>query len=396
MPAPAAAPAPARNRKTFVRTEVPLVERAISIFLLGLLVGIGVIVWNKGRHYDPDRFALRTGALDTTAAAVDGKSGTVAQPAGYSRGGEPRAPFASPATGGEGAAESAEGGESAAPVAAGTALAPKGEPLDLKLDGLQPMSATEFYNANNLYEKIDGRASAYLAFNFQQLRCRSFSVAGAAGAFVDLFEYRFDTPINAFGMFALERDPKGQALDFAPDGYSSGTGCFFRQGACYVQVMASDQNVKTVALAMAVARDRAKALPVDNTGLDARRRLPSTGLDPASVSFIQDSAQGQAFLKNVFQANYDFGGKKLAYFLMLTTPQAAAAAWKSYADFSSRLGGKMTPLPDVQGAKMFSAENFGTCKVIYQREGELGGVVDADDPAKARQFVEQYLEGKLQ
>ena len=41
--------------------------------------------------------------------------------------------------------------------------------------------------------------------------------------------------MDAFGMFALERDPKGEALDFAPDGYSGELGYFFRQGAVYVQ-----------------------------------------------------------------------------------------------------------------------------------------------------------------
>jgi hypothetical protein len=172
-------------------------------------------------------------------------------------------------------------------------------------------------------------------------------------------------------------------------------GFFFRQGACYVQVMASDQNAKTLELAKTLAEDRAKNLPADNTGLDARHRLPVTGLDPASVQFVQENAQGQAFLKNVFQASYDFAGKKLPFFLMITTTAEAEAAWKSYLDFSGKYGGTATALPDVNGAKVFAAENSGSFKVIYQRDGEIGGVVDADNGDKARQFVEKYLEGKL-
>ena len=196
---------------------------------------------------------------------------------------------------------------------------------------------------------------------------------------MDVYEYRFDTPINAFGMFALERDPKGTPLAFAPDGYISGMGFFFRQGPRYIQVLASDQKAKTLELAKAIAEDRAKNLPADNTGLDARRRLPADGLEPTSVQFVQENAQGQEFLKNVFQAKYDFDGKKLPFFLMVTTPAEAAAAWKSYQDFAGKFGGMVTALPDVAGAKVFEAQNFGTWKVIYQRDGEIGGVVDADD-----------------
>jgi hypothetical protein len=378
MVAPAAAKPPTGNRKTFRRTIVSPVERFVSLITVVLLVVIGVAIWFKGKHYNPDRFALNPDALKSTAAAVEGKSGT-ARGTDVSPG-ETKAAVKTQAIG--------EDETAAAPAA-------KGDPLEIKLDGLKPMSDTEFYNADNLFEKIDGRAPAYLNFNFQNLRCRSFSIIGTAGSFVDVYEYRFDKPVNAFGMFALERDPKGEPLDFAPDGYASGMGFFFRQGACYVQVMASDQNAKTLDLAKAIAEDRAKNLPANNFGLDACRRLPVTGLDPASVQFVQDNAQGQAFLKNVFQANYDFAGKKLPFFLMITTAAEAEATWKSYLDFAGQFGGKVTALPDVNGAKIFAAQNFGSFKVIYQRDGEIGGVVDAEDKDKALQFVEQYLQGKL-
>jgi hypothetical protein len=387
MVAPAAAKPPTGTRKTFRRTKVSTVERVVSLITVVLLVVIGVAIWFKGKHYNPDRFALNPDALKSTAAAVEGKSGT-ARGADVSPG-ETKTAVKTQAVGeGEATVEPAEGAAAPAPAA-------KGGPLEIKLDGLKPMSDTEFYNADNLFEKIDGRAPAYLNFNFQKLRCRSFSITGTSGSFVDVYEYRFDTPVNAFGMFALERDPKGGPLAFAPDGYASGMGFFFRQGPRYIQVMASDQNAKTLGLAKAIAEDRAKNLPDDDTGLDARRRLPVTGLDPASVQFVQENAQGQAFLKNVFQANYDFAGKKLPFFLMVATPADAAAAWKSYLDFAGQFGSKVTALPDVNGAKVFAAQNFGSFKVIYQRDGEIGGVVDADDGDQARQFVEKYLEGQI-
>jgi hypothetical protein len=386
MAAPTAAQPPTGNRKTFRRTKVSAAERGVSLFLAALLVAIGIAIWWKGKHYDPDRFVLNTAALKSTARAVEGKAGTV-------RSADVASGKTGSAANAQTAAASAPAGdyaESAAPVADA-----KGEPLEIKLDGLKPMGDTEFYNADNLFEKIDGRAPAYLNFNFQQLRCRSFSVIGTSGSFVDVYEYRFDTPVNAFGMFALERDPKGESLTFAPDGYASGMGFFFRQGPRYLQVLASDQNAKTLALARAIAEDRAKNLPADDTGLDGRRRLPAGGLDPASVQFVQDNAQGQAFLKNVFQAKYDFAGKKLPFFLMMTTPAEAAAAWKSYQDFCGQFDGQVTVLPDAGGAKLFEARNFGTWKVIYQRDGELGGVVDADDESSARAFIEKYLAGQI-
>ncbi|MGA2279259.1 MAG: DUF6599 family protein [Verrucomicrobiota bacterium] len=386
MAAPVAAPPPAGNRKTFRRTRIPAAERAAGVVIVVLLGVIGVAIFIKGRHYDPGRFMLRTSALQSTAAEVKGKSGT-AGGADVASGISSSAMTPAPATS-ESEGEPAEGHASAAPAV-------KGEPLEIKLDGLQPMGDTEFYNADNLFEKIDGRAPAYLNFNFQQLRCRSFSVTGTSPSFVDVYEYHFDTPVNAFGMFALERDPKGSPLDFAPDGYASGMGFFFRQGTIYVQVTASDQKPKTLELAKAIAENRATNLPADDSGLAGRRRLPAAGMDPASVQFVQENAQGQAFLKNVFQASYDFSDKKLPFFLMVTSAADAAAAWKAYLDFAGQFGGQVTPLPDMNGAKVFAAQNFGSWKVIYQRDGEVGGVYDSGDLDTARQFVEQYLAGQI-
>lgn len=379
---------PPQNRSQFVRTEIPRTERIATVLCLALLAAIGVAIFIKGKHFDPNRFALRTDALKSTTENVEGKSSTLRGEAAQARGVVQTATISA-----ETATDSH--GDATASAKPTTAPAAKGEQLVMTVAGIKPMGDTEFYTADTLYEKIDGRAPAYIGFSFLNLRTRSFEILGAAGSFVDVYEYHFDTPINAFGMFALERDPKAAALDFAPDGYAGGLGFYFRQGACYVQIIASDTKEKTIAIAKAVAQDRAKSLPADNTGLDARRRLPATGLDPASVQFVQENALGQEFLKNIFQATYDFGGKKLPFFIMVTTPDEAAAAWKSFQEFSGKFGGTITPLPDASGAKMFSAENSGSWRVIFQRNGELGGVVDAEDIAKAREFVEKYLEGKI-
>ena len=378
----------AGNRKEFVRTKIPLAEYIASAVILLLLAIIGVAIAVKGRHFDPNLFAVRTDSLKSTSAAVEGKAGTArstpeTKPAAESSVAE------KPAGGEEGSAEGGTESSTAAPKPA-----VKGGPLEISLSGIKPMSDTEFYNADNLFEKIDGRAPAYQNYNVQSLRCRSFNVVAVAGSFVDVYEYRFDNPVDAFGMFALERDPKGSPLDFAPDGYSGEMGYFFRQGAAYVQIIASDVKAETLALTKAIAQNRAKELPADDHGLAGRRKLPAAGMIADSVSFVPENAQGQAAFKDVFQAKYKFDGAELPFFIMVATPDDAAKAWKSFQDFCARFG-KAENLPDVNGGKIFSAQVFGKWKVVYQREGELGGVFDAVDETKAQAFIEKYLHGEI-
>lgn len=367
--------APRAGRKAFQRTKVSALERGISLSIVGLLAAIGVAVWVAGRNFDPGLYSLRTESLKSTEAPVEGKAATAAGETASS------APVS----------ESPEGYETT--PAPAPASAPKNQPLEIP--GAKPMGPTEFYSADTLYEKINGRAPAYFEFRFQQLRSRSFSVPDSKSSFVDVYEYRMDSPVNAFGIFAMERDPAGKPLDFVPDGYSGEMGYFFRQGNCYVQVIASDQLPATLALAKSAAENLSKSIPADDSGLGARRKLPVQGMIPESVAFTQDNAQGQDFLKEVFQADYDFEGKKITFFLMVTTPEAAAKAWESYLAFSSRYGGQAEAIPDIAGVKAFQSTNFGKSKIIYQRDGEVGGVIDSQDPVAARAFLEKVLEGKL-
>lgn len=369
------------GRSAFKRTRVSAQERIISVSIVGLLAGIGIAVWIAGRNFDPGLYSLRTEALKSTESQVPEKAAVSgAKPAVVAESHE------NPTS----AAESQDGYEAAAPVA--TTL-PAGDSNPIEIPGAKTMGETEFYSADTLYEKINGRAPAYLEFGFQQLRCRSFS--GPDNGYVDVYEYRMDSPINAFGIFALERDPAGKSLDFAPDGYSGEMGYFFRQGSCYVQVIASDQKPGTLALAKSVAEQISKSIPANDQGLGARRSLPVQGMINESVLYTQDNAQGQAFLKEVFQADYAFEGKTITFFLMASTPEEAAKAWGAYLAFSSRYGGKAEAIPDIAGAKVFQSVNFGKWKLIYQRGGEVGGVIDAQDPVAARAFLEKVLSGSL-
>lgn len=374
------------GRKEFVRTRVSKVESFASAVILLLLVVIGYAIYHKGQRFDPHLYEVRTESLKTTATAVEGKAATAS--AGTKV-------IATEAT--KPASEEGYGyGETSPEGTSTTAPKPavKGEPLELALAGTKPMGDTEFYNSDNLYEKIDGRAPAYQGFNVQQLRCRSFSLKAAPDSYVDIYEYRFDTPVNAFGMFALERDPKGKPLDFVADGYAADMGYFFRQGTVYVQIIASDTKPATLAIAKSIADIRAKNLPVDDAGLAGRRKLPTEGMIADSVSYVPENAQGQSALKDVFQAKYKFGSAELAFFMMVTAPDDAAKAWQSFQDFCARFG-KVEKLPDVNGGKIFSAQVFGKWKVVFQRDGELGGAFDVEDAAQAQAFVEKYLRGEL-
>src|ERR1017187_3414611 len=69
--APKAAPKP--NRKAFVRTEIPIVERATSVAIIVLLCLIGGAGWWKGKHFDPGVYILRPEPGKSAVSNPEGK-----------------------------------------------------------------------------------------------------------------------------------------------------------------------------------------------------------------------------------------------------------------------------------------------------------------------------------
>ena len=173
-----------------------MTEKIIGGVVMVLLIAMGVGIAFKGARYDVTRYTGDITALETTREAVEGKAATLRMD-GDLRGSEMRGR----------AAVKPDAGELAAFVG-----------------GLSPLGATEHYNPDTLFEKINGRAPAYLEFSFVELTSRSFTIDAASGDFIDVFLFRHDSPLNAFGIFSLERGDAGTPLDFVADGYRGGNG----------------------------------------------------------------------------------------------------------------------------------------------------------------------------
>ena len=124
----------AGNRREFVRTKISLGERVASLVIVILLAGIGIAIAIKGRHFDPNLFAVRTESLKSTAAAVEGKAGTALSTPTTKATAETSA-AEKPTAAEDG---SAEGGAEHPGDAPKPAL--KSEPMEIALAGLKPMS----------------------------------------------------------------------------------------------------------------------------------------------------------------------------------------------------------------------------------------------------------------
>ncbi len=374
-----------RRRRKPLRKLVPRAERVAGIVILCLLAVIAAAVVIAGRKYDPRRFALDPALLSADADTLPNFAPPeVAGGEMAGKGGSAEA----------GTTNAIAGGDPYADVEADAPAAPAGD-IDASVVaalaplGLAPAGPAERYDAETLHEKINGRAETYISFGCAGLYVRSFSRPGAGS--VDLFIFDMTTPAGAFGIFALERDPAAAPLDFTADGYADGPASFLRLARYYIQLLPADETPSAD-----IARALAAAIPADDAGLDAARLLPAAGQDPATLTYTAENAQGQAFLRNVFEAQYDFEGTRLPFFVMAADDEAAARdAYDQYLAFARQLGRVLAEREGPGAARVFEADLFGSTKILWQRGSHLGGVAETAAPAAARKMVDAYLEGGL-
>ncbi len=237
----------------------------------------------------------------------------------------------------------------------------------------------ETFNAEKLYEKIDGRAEAYLAYGCVGLETMSFTKAGKS---VDVYIYDMGTPLQAFGMFGIERNAEAKAAALGEDGYDSGGSLYYWQGRYYAQVLSGSGDAAEATLAAKVAKALSGKLPKGKSEIPGRKWFPTEGLVANSIAYVRQQALGQEWLGDVYTARYTVKDKTVEAFLSRRKDEAEAKSlFTKYCEFLAKTA-KMSTKPAGK-VTLHIADQGGRFDVVYQHGAVFGGATYAEDQAAA-------------
>ena len=348
------------GKKTgFVRAQISLTELVLSLTLLGLIGAVAVAVYLKGQSFDPGLFALDAASLSESPASRVQVERLVE-------------------TGDEG-------------VVAGSESAPPSTGL---LDGLVPdgwrqMGPVETFAADNLYEKINGRAEQYLAYDVLGLAC--LSLAEPDGQFIDLFVYDMGQPLHAFGIFSVERAPDQPTADLGRESYRAESSFFFWKGQHYVQVLSSDRTEPLRQIATEIARLLDSRLAGDDGEIWGLALLPEEDRRPGTVQYFKRDALSLDFLANAFTATYLQDGAEMTAFLsQQDSPEEATRTMAAYREYLESYG-KIVEQSVEEGDERFIGDLGGFYDLVFQRGNVVAGVVMSGDLQAARALSAKLL-----
>jgi hypothetical protein len=290
----------------------------------------------------------------------------------------------------------------AAPAAPKPVASAPNESLPTLPPELSAFSAPETFTADNLYDKVDGKADLYLTAGFVGLQCQRLALKATNDVWMEWFVYDMGTLPQAFSVFSLQRRAEAQALDLTEFAYQTQNALFFVCGRCYVEAVTAMPTEPMMAAMRAMARQFVAANPPGATRIPELKLFPPENLETGSQGLQVADAFGFDQFTNVFTAKYRLpdgatNAEVLAFLEMTKTPAAAATLRDAYRSFLLANGGKEIEAGDA--ASLGKSINFMDSVEIIFAEGDLvAGVHAAPDAASAakvaRRLADRLQKGK--
>jgi uncharacterized protein DUF6599 len=252
---------------------------------------------------------------------------------------------------------------------------------------LTVFGAMETFNADNLFDKIDGKAELYLSSGFVGLRCQRFAVKAEPDNWLEFFVYDMGGVPQAFAVYSGQHRADAQPLDLTPFAYKTANAFFFACGRYYLEVVTATPTEKMLAGMSALSRNFVAENPPGDMRLPELAFFPAENLQPGSFGFQVADTFGFDRFKNVFSAKYRAGDAEVQAFVTLrSTPEDAVALRDAYQNFLLANGGKELPAKgNVAGAKPVNL--LDTVEIVFSQGKVVAGVHAAPNQAAAEQVA---------
>jgi Family of unknown function (DUF6599) len=257
-------------------------------------------------------------------------------------------------------------------------------PLPSELKTLSPM---ERFAAQNLSDKINGKAELYLSSGFVELQSQRFQDRQDADFWAEAFVYDMGAPENAFAVFSAQRRGEAEPLDLTTYAYRTANALFFIHGTYYVEMIGATATPSDSDPLRQLATAFMAAHSVGSAVISEQDLFPEEGLDRESIVRVAENAFGFDRLDDVYTAEYQVGDEVATLFLSRRSSSEAAGALASeFHKFLLEFGGADQKWDaGLDGA--LAVELMDLHEVIFSRGPFLAGVHEADSRELAQKLA---------
>ncbi len=246
-------------------------------------------------------------------------------------------------------------------------------PVNFPAIGLKRESEIRIFNDKELWEYIDGGAELYLAYNFDEVATTDYKHENIE-IVVDL--YRFDSDIDAFGLYSMFRTPDVQIIKLGVEGFTAPASLNYVKGKYLVRLVGYDETPAGSLALVNLAEEINKLLP-GTTELPAMfGSFPSDNHIPSTEKYYAESFLGQKALQQVYTRDYFIEGDSLGVFLTNDSSGAKYMEWNDIAEKTGRKKPAPTDLPFDEGHAFIIEDGYYGEIIVGLRNQKLVGIVN--------------------
>jgi hypothetical protein len=255
-------------------------------------------------------------------------------------------------------------------------------------------SQVETYTAENLYEKINGKADFYLDSGFRKLLTRRFKNSGDDTLWFEVYLYDMASNWNAFSVLSRQRRPEVVASKILEPLYSYRTAnsLYCVNGHYYIELVGSAESELLFQAIMETRDNLRKNLAVSMvTEITELKFFPVESIVPESFKLYLSDTFGYEKLTNTYTARYRMDGEIItAFFSKRPDPQDARNIAQAYHSFllDSGCSDKTTTNQTLAALKANVVDAYGTTEIVLATGPFVAGVHEADSQEASERLAE--------
>lgn len=263
----------------------------------------------------------------------------------------------------------------------------------------------ETFNAENLFEKIDGRAESFIQYDVRGMAYTYFHPTGDDSNELQLYIFEMANDLKALGKYGSEKPEETKPVEVGTEGYSASGSLLFRTGKYYTQIVSTKDDPKFNEFALKIAKRVAAAQGSGSAAEGAKGSSEMAGPDAifamlpkdqgkANPKYVAQDVFGYAFLSDVFMADYQAGGSTWQGFLRpYASPDEAKAMYEKYLETVKADGAEVKTETSKDCDAMVVSSNIGLVDVVFLKGNTLAGVNGATEAKAAVEFAKTFAAG---
>jgi len=265
----------------------------------------------------------------------------------------------------------------------------------------------ETFNADNLFEKIDGRAESFVQYDVKGMAYANYHPTGDESNELQVYIFEMKDGLKARGKYGSEKSDDAKPIAIGSEGYTAAGSTLFYSGKYYTQIVSTSDDPKFSAFALELAKRIAEkqksetSAPAPSGDPSKAKSTPDSlfallpaGSGRATPKYVAQDVFGYSFLSDIFMADYKEGEVTWQGFLRpYRDAKEAGEVFDKYVESAKRDEAEIKKIEAEGADRMIVSSNIGLVDVIFQKGNVIGGANGATDAKPAEAFARAFVKG---